>query len=49
MTFRPHYRRIELVAGKMMKKNEKLKTLLAEKELGSVLLSETIKKDGEEK
>ena len=43
-----HYRRMEPGVRKLMKENEKLKTLLAEKELENALLSESIKKDGRE-
>ena len=40
----PHYRRMEPGVRKLMKENEKLKKLLAEKELENALLSESIKK-----
>jgi len=39
-----HSRRMEPGVRKLMKENEKLKTLLAEKELENALLSESIKK-----
>lgn len=39
-----HSRRMEPGARKLVKENEKLKTLLAEKELESAMLSEFIKK-----
>ncbi|MEM0135566.1 MAG: transposase [Thermoplasmatales archaeon] len=45
---KPHYRRMEPGVRKLMKENEKLKKLLAEKELENALLSESIKKDDEE-
>lgn len=41
---KPHYRRMEPGVRKLMKENEKLKTLLAEKDLENALLSESIKK-----
>lgn len=41
---KPHYRRMEPWIRKIMKENEKLKKLLAEKELENALLSEYIKK-----
>ena len=41
---KPHYRRMEPGIRKIMKENEKLKKLLAEKELENALLSEYIKK-----
>lgn len=41
---KPHYRRMEPGVRKLMKENEKLKTLLAEKELENALLSEFTKK-----
>ena len=45
---KPHYRRMESGVRKLMKENEKLKKLLAEKELENALLSDALKKDGEE-
>ena len=46
---KPHYRRMESKVRKLMKENEKLKKLLAEKELENALLSDALKKkDGEE-
>ena len=41
---KPHYRRMEPGVRKLMKENEKLKKLLAEKELENALLSESLKK-----
>jgi len=41
---KPHYRRMEPGLRKIMKENEKLKKLLAEKELENALLSESLKK-----
>ena len=41
---KPHYRRMQPGIRKLMKENEKLKTLLAEKDLEDALLSEAIKK-----
>ena len=41
---KPRYRRMEPGVRKILKENEKLKKLLAEKELENALLSETIKK-----
>jgi hypothetical protein len=45
---KPHYRRMEPGMREIMKENEKLKKLLAEKELENALLSESLKKEGEE-
>ena len=41
---KPHSRRMEPGVRKLMKENEKLKTLRAEKELENAMLSESIKK-----
>ena len=41
---KPHYRRMEPGVRKLMKENDKLKKLLAEKELENALLIESIKK-----
>ena len=41
---KPHYRRMEPGVRKLMKENEKLKKLLAEKELENALLSDALKK-----
>ena len=41
---KPHYRRMESGVRKLMKENEKLKKLLAEKELENALLSDALKK-----
>ena len=41
---KPHHRRMEPGMRKLMKENERLKKLLAEKELENALLSETLKK-----
>jgi transposase-like protein len=41
---KPHYRRMETGMRKIMKENEKLKRLLAEKDLENALLSDALKK-----
>jgi hypothetical protein len=46
---KPHYRRMEPGMRKIMKENEKLKKLFAEKDLENALQSDALKKDGEEK
>lgn len=43
-----HYRWAEIGTRKLMKENEKLNKMLAEKELRNALLSESLKKDGKE-
>ena len=42
---KPHYRRREPGMRKIMKENEKQKSLLAEKELENALLSDALKKE----